>query len=193
MPGVASRPAAESDQVVKAVFLDRDGVLNANLERAGKPVAPVRLEELQLLDGAVSSVRALKAAGFLTIVVTNQPDVVTGLTPKVNVEAINREIARAMPIDAFFVCYHTDANNCSCRKPKPGLILAAAKAHNIDLPSSYLVGDRWRDIEAGQAAGCKTILVDNGYPQERPTQHSVMVSSLPEAVKWIMRSEGRIS
>ena len=175
--------------MVRAVFLDRDGVLNANLERSGKPVAPTRLEDLRLLDGAATAVQALKAAGFLTLVVTNQPDVATGRALQASVEAINSEIARAMPIDAFFVCYHLDADNCACRKPKPGLILAAAEAHSVDLPTSYLVGDRWRDIGAGRAAGCKTVLVDNGYPQERHANPSIMVSSLPEAVTWILRQE----
>lgn len=174
---------------MRAVFLDRDGVLNANVERAGKPVAPTRVADLRLLDGAIPALQALKAAGFLTIVVTNQPDVATGRVPQATVEAINSEIARAMPIDAFYVCYHTDADKCACRKPKPGLLLSAAGVHAVDLPSSYLVGDRWRDIEAGQAAGCKTVLVDNGYPQERISNPSVMVSSLPEAVTWILRLE----
>ena len=174
---------------MRAIFLDRDGVLNANLERAGKPVAPTRVEDLRLLDGVAPAVQALKAAGFLTIVVTNQPDVAAGRAPQATVEAINREIARAMPIDAFYVCYHADADNCACRKPKPGLLLSAAEAHGVDLPSSYLVGDRWRDIEAGQAVGCKTVLVDNGYPQEKYTNPSIVVSSLPEAVTWILRQE----
>lgn len=175
--------------MVRAVFLDRDGVLNANVDRAGKPVAPTRVEDLRLLDGVAPAVQALKAAGFLTIVVTNQPDVATGRASQTSVEDINREVARAMPIDAFYVCYHIDADNCACRKPKPGLLLSAAGAHGVDLPSSYLVGDRWRDIEAGQAVGCKTVLVDNGYPQERPCTPTVMVSSLPEAVTWILRLE----
>jgi len=172
--------------VVRAVFLDRDGVLNANLERHGKPVAPTSLAEFQILPGVEDAVCRLKRAGFLLVVVTNQPDVATGLTPKATVEAMHAEIRRRMPIDDIKICYHVDTDNCSCRKPKPGMILAAATEHGIDLASSYLVGDRWRDVEAGRAAGCLTIFVDYGYKQDGPNHPDKIVRSLPEAVAYIM-------
>src|SRR5690349_16170307 len=128
--------------MLKAVFLDRDGVINANLVRNGKPVAPTSLAEFRIFPGAADAVRRLKDAGFGIMVVTNQPDVRTGLTPKAAMEAMHNEIRCQMPIDDFFICFHLDADNCACRKPKPGLILEAAKKYNIDLASSYIVGDR---------------------------------------------------
>ena len=172
--------------MVKAVFLDRDGVINANVERDGKPVAPTSLAEFQILPGVAEAARRLKAGGFLLIVVTNQPDVATGRTSKATMEAMHAEISKQMPIDDFMICQHTDANHCACRKPKPGLILQAAEKHSIDLPSSTVVGDRWRDILAGQAAGCRTILVDWGYPQDKPTAADRTVRSLTEATDFIL-------
>jgi D-glycero-D-manno-heptose 1,7-bisphosphate phosphatase len=172
--------------MVRAVFLDRDGVINANLERNGKPVAPTSLAEFRILPGAADAVRRLKSAGFLVIVVTNQPDIRTGLTQKSAMEAMHDEIRRQMPIDDFFICFHIDADNCSCRKPKPGLILEAIAKYGIDPASSYVVGDRWRDILAGQAAGCRTIRVDNNFAEERPSSPDRVVKSLAEAADFIL-------
>jgi D-glycero-D-manno-heptose 1,7-bisphosphate phosphatase len=171
--------------MVKAVFLDRDGVINANLERNGKPVAPTSLAEFRILPGVPEAARRLKDAGFLLIVVTNQPDVATGRTPKATMEAMHAEIRKLMPVDDIMICLHVDADHCACRKPKPGLILEAAAKHGIELPSSYLVGDRWRDVLAGQAAGCRTIFVDYGYPQDQPATPDRTVKSLSEAAYLI--------
>jgi D-glycero-D-manno-heptose 1,7-bisphosphate phosphatase len=173
--------------MVKAVFLDRDGVINANLERNGKPVAPTSLAEFRILPGVEDAARRLKEAGFVLVVVTNQPDVANGLTPKATVEAMHEEIRRQLPIDDIMICFHADADNCSCRKPKPGMILEAAAKHAIDLAASYIVGDRWRDIEAGRAAGCGTIFVDYGYPQDQPAKPDTVVRSLSEAVEFILK------
>jgi D-glycero-D-manno-heptose 1,7-bisphosphate phosphatase len=172
--------------VVSAVFLDRDGVINANIERNGKPVAPTSLEQFQLLPGVEDAVARLKAAGYLVIVATNQPDVSTGLTPQSVVEAMHAEIRRRMPVDDIRVCYHVDKDQCTCRKPKPGLLLEAATAHGIDLATSYMVGDRWKDTEAGKAAGCLTVFVDFGYEQDGPNKPDIIVKSLPEAVTEIL-------
>jgi D-glycero-D-manno-heptose 1,7-bisphosphate phosphatase len=175
--------------MVKAVFLDRDGVINANLERDGKPVAPRTLAEFRILPGVVEAARRLKDAGFLLIVVTNQPDVRNGITPQATMEAMHAEIRRLLPIDDFMICLHADADQCNCRKPKPGLILQAAAKHGIDLPASTIVGDRWRDILAGQAAGCRTIFVDYGYVQDRPAAADRTVKSLAEAAAIILGCE----
>ena len=172
--------------MVSAVFLDRDGVINANIERNGKPVAPTLLEQFQLLPGAENAVARLKAAGYLVIVATNQPDVSTGLTPKSVVEAMHAEIRRRMPVDDIKACFHVDKDQCSCRKPKPGLILEAAAEHGIDLATSYMVGDRWKDTAAGKAAGCLTVFVDFGYEQDGPNKPDIVVKSLPEAVNEIL-------
>lgn len=175
--------------MVKAVFLDRDGVINANLERDGRPVGPTSLAEFRILPGVPEAARRLKDAGFLLVVVTNQPDVATGRTAKATMDAMHAEIRRLMPIDDFEICFHTDADDCSCRKPKPGLILEAAAKHGIDLAASTMVGDRWRDVLAGQAAGCRTIMVDHGYVQDRPSVPDRTATSLAEATKFILERD----
>jgi D-glycero-D-manno-heptose 1,7-bisphosphate phosphatase len=173
----------------RAVFLDRDGVLNANIVRDGKPYAPRAVEDFHLLPGVEDAVRRIKAAGFLAIVVTNQPDVAAGLTPRSVVDAMNAKLRQAVPLDDIKVCWHRDQDGCSCRKPKPGLLLEAATDWGIDLKSSYMIGDRWRDIEAGQAVGCTTILVDHGLVQEHATHPDLTTGSLAGAVALILARE----
>jgi D-glycero-D-manno-heptose 1,7-bisphosphate phosphatase len=172
---------------VKAVFLDRDGVLNEAMVRDGKPYPPATLNELKIYPEAAPAMARLKAAGYLLIVVTNQPDVARGTTPREAVEAINFAIGTALPIDDFLVCWHDGSDDCACRKPKPGLVLEAAGRYAIDLSRSFLIGDRWRDIDAGAAAGCRTILIDRHY-RERPPDHApdFRADSLAAAAEWIL-------
>jgi len=173
----------------RAVFLDRDGVVNRAVIRDGKPFPPANLEELEITPGTESALQDLKKRGFKLIIVTNQPDVARGLTSQAAVEKINQALATSLPLDDVFVCYHSDENNCDCRKPKPGMLLEAAQKHNIDLSRSYMVGDRWRDIDAGHNAGCKTILVDSGYNERAPARPpEARVKSLREAADWILQS-----
>ncbi len=172
-----------------AVFLDRDGVLNRALIRDGKPFPPDGIHHLEIVPDAASALKELKSHGFLLYVVTNQPDVARGNLTRAEVEAMHRKLASALPIDDIFVCYHDDADHCACRKPSPGMLFEAARKHNIDLSRSFLVGDRWRDIDAGHAAGCKTILIDHGYRERKPAQPpDATVHSLREAADWITRS-----
>ena len=170
-----------------AVFLDRDGVLNEPVVRDGKPYPPERPADLVVSPGADEAVRALRAAGFVLVVVTNQPDVARGTMPRATVDAINARLRAELPLDDVLVCAHDDADGCDCRKPRPGLLRAGAERHGIALGRSYLVGDRWRDIEAGTAAGCRTVLVDRGYA-ERPasTVPHARVASVLEAARWII-------
>lgn len=172
--------------VIRAVFLDRDGVINANVERDGKAVAPTRLEDFHFLPGVPQAIRQLKAAGFKIIVITNQPDLATGRTSQATVDAMHDRIRAELEIDDIKICAHLDKDNCHCRKPKPGMLLDAASEWGIDLPSSYLVGDRWRDMEAGRAAGCKTLFVDAGYEQEGPMRPDKIISSLIDAAEVIL-------
>lgn len=172
-----------------AVFLDRDGVLNRALVRDGKPSPPPGLGELELLPDVASSLADLKAKGFGLYVITNQPDVARGSRTRHSVEAIHEALTASLPIDDIFVCYHDDADNCACRKPKPGLLFEAQRKYNVDLSRSFMVGDRWRDIDAGHSAGCKTILINYGYREREPAQPpEASVRSLREAADWIMRS-----
>jgi D-glycero-D-manno-heptose 1,7-bisphosphate phosphatase len=170
----------------RAVFLDRDGVINANMERDGRPVAPTTLDEFRFLPGVEEAVRRLKAAGLLVIVVTNQPDIATGRTSRATVDAMHDLIRARLTIDDIKMCTHVDTDDCPCRKPKPGMILQAADERHIDLARSYVVGDRWRDVEAGRVAGCSTILVDYGCEQDRPCRPDKAVRSLPDAVNYIL-------
>lgn len=148
---------------VPAVFLDRDGVINRSMVRDGKPYPPVSLEELEIIPGAIDSLKKLADAGYLLIGVTNQPDVARGSQSREVVEAINFHIKMEMPVTAIFTCYHDNKDDCSCRKPKPGLILQGAREYDVDLAKSWMVGDRWKDISAGQAAGLRTVFVDYHY------------------------------
>jgi D-glycero-D-manno-heptose 1,7-bisphosphate phosphatase len=172
--------------VNKAVFLDRDGVINRAIVRSGRPYPPKDLSELEVFEGVLEALTALKSAKFMLIVVTNQPDVARGTTEKYAVETINRYLKSQLPLDEFRTCYHDDDEGCDCRKPAPGALLAAAKDHGIDMGSSYMVGDRWRDIEAGQRAGCKTIFIDYGYSERQPTHVDYTVQSLKDAMLVIL-------
>jgi D-glycero-D-manno-heptose 1,7-bisphosphate phosphatase len=167
-----------------AVFLDRDGVLNRTMFRNGRPIPPESLGELQILPGVQEALSNLKAAGYALVVVTNQPDIARGITTRDRVQALHRSLGEHLPIDEFRVCIHDDRDRCECRKPKPGLLLAAPY---YDVGRSVMVGDRWRDIDAGQAAGCQaTILIDYGYDEAILNEPTVRVPSLLEASRWIL-------
>jgi len=177
-----------SEGPAPAVFLDRDGVLNLPVVRDGKPYPPASVDELEICPAAPEALAALKRAGFRLYVVTNQPDVARGTQTRAAVERIHAALAAALPLDGFYVCYHDDRDGCQCRKPKPGLLLAAAAEHGIPLDGSYMIGDRWRDIEAGQRAGCRTVWLDFGYAERGPAAPpDTRVTSLAEAVTWILQ------
>ena len=171
----------------RAVFLDRDGVLTRALVRDGNAYAPITPAEMEIDADAPAALARLKAAGFLLLVVTNQPDVARGITRREDVETMHATLRAALPVDEIFVCYHDNQDACDCRKPKPGMLLAAAAAHGIDLAASFMVGDRWRDVDAGAAAGCRTIWIDRGY-RERASEHvpDARVDSLRAAAEWIV-------
>jgi len=170
----------------RAVFLDRDGVINRSHVRDGRPFAPVSLDGLEILPGVPQALQALRDAGFLNIVVTNQPDIATGKQSQETLDAMHARLMDELPLDAIKVCAHVDTDGCSCRKPQPGLLLEVTRDFNIDLAASYLVGDRWRDIEAGQRTGCKCLFIDYGYTEKQPVKPYVAVKSLSEAAGLIL-------
>jgi D-glycero-D-manno-heptose 1,7-bisphosphate phosphatase len=170
----------------RAVFLDRDGVINRAIVCDGKPYPPTTLEQLEILPGVPEALEELRAANYLLIVVTNQPDVARGTAKKEDVERINSILSSELPIDEFLTCYHDSCDGCDCRKPLPGSLLKAAKEHQIDLSKSFMVGDRWRDIEAGNSAGCKTFFINYRYTEQKPDAPDFIVSSLLEAKKIIL-------
>ena len=173
--------------MTRAVFLDRDGVINRPVVREGRPYPPSSIAELVILPDVPEALQRLRDNNFYLVVVTNQPDVARGTQTREVVEAMHALLKAQLPINDFRVCYHDDADNCACRKPKPGMILDAAYEFALDLSRSFLVGDRWRDIEAGRRAGCKTLFIDYQYAETNQSQPDVKVSSLVEAVTWILK------
>jgi D-glycero-D-manno-heptose 1,7-bisphosphate phosphatase len=155
----------------RAVFLDRDGVLNPMVERNGRWGAPLTADAFALYPWTAESVTRLKAAGLLCLVATNQPEIATRELDVEALEAMHRRLVREAAIDGVYVCPHRDADGCACRKPRPGLLEQAAREWGVELGRSFLVGDRWRDIEAAHAAGCTAILVDGPEPGRARPDH----------------------
>jgi D-glycero-D-manno-heptose 1,7-bisphosphate phosphatase len=183
--GTALNPA------VRAVFLDRDGVLNRAIVRDGKPYPPASLAELEIVENAAGSLARLKDLGFLLLVVTNQPDVARGTQTLDTIQTLHEAMRQTLPLDEFLICPHDDRDGCHCRKPLPGLLLEAQARYGIDLGSSFMVGDRWRDIDAGHAAGCRTVFLDHSYRERGPSlSPEAKVGSLQDAVDWIVRNAG---
>jgi D-glycero-D-manno-heptose 1,7-bisphosphate phosphatase len=172
----------------RAVFLDRDGVINRPILRDGKPYPPPSLADLRVLPGVREACQKLREAGFVLILVTNQPDIARGTRSAREVTEINSRLQRYLQFDDVRVCPHDDSERCQCRKPKPGLLLEAARTWNIDLASSFMVGDRWRDVQAGHTAGCQSIFVDHGYRERQPDGPFLRVHSLRQAAEWILRT-----
>jgi D-glycero-D-manno-heptose 1,7-bisphosphate phosphatase len=172
----------------RAVFLDRDGVINRAAVRDGKPYPPRHLTELRILPGVREACRSLRELGYLLILVTNQPDIGRGTADAEEVSAMHDHLRRYLRLDDVKVCPHDDAAQCECRKPKPGLLLEAAREWDIDLSASYFVGDRWRDIEAAQRAGCRAMFIDYGYSERRPEAPFLVVRSLRDAAGSVDQS-----
>lgn len=171
----------------RAVFLDRDGVLNRAVVREGKPYPPASLEEFEILPGVPEALEALAHSGFLLIVATNQPDVARGLQPRHVVEAMHQVLRDRLPLHDIKVCYEVDGPSNTCYKPKPGMLLDAACEYGIDLSNSYMIGDRWRDVGCGRAAGCFTIFIDRGYAERLRDEPDAVCADLPEAAALIVR------
>ena len=171
----------------KAVFLDRDGVIVIPQFREGRSFAPRRLEDLLLYPDAAGGLALLKANGFLLVVVSNQPDVGAGFISQAVMDEMNRRLMASFPLDAIKICPHTRAMMCDCRKPKPSLLFEAASELGIALSESFMVGDRISDIEAGKAAGCKTVFIDLDYAAEpKPEAPGFTVRSISEAARYIV-------
>ena len=177
----------------RAVFLDRDGVLNRPVVRDGLPFPPASLEEFELYPDVAEGCAQLKAAGFLLIVVSNQPDVGRGTQTREIVETMHEKLLNAVPtLDAIEVCYHAGERHgdpCDCRKPKPGMLLRAAGRHEIDLPQSFLIGDRWRDVDCAEAAGCRAVFIDHGYREPLREKPEFTVRTFREAVVTILDNQ----
>ena len=170
----------------RAVFLDRDGVLVRALAGEGAPRSARNLAELELMPDADEACTDLKEAGFALVVVTNQPEIARGTLDAETVTRQNDLLRAALPLDEIVVCPHDDEDGCDCRKPKPGMLLAAATRLDLDLAASFMVGDRWRDVEAGRRAGCRALFVDLQHDEQRGPEPDAVVRSLGDAVRWIL-------
>lgn len=169
-----------------AIFLDRDGVLNDVVWRDGKPASPRTVGELRIADGAAEAVRALRAAGYLTFVVTNQPDVRRGKMTAEALDAIHAALIQTVPVDEVRACLHDNIDACDCRKPKAGMLLDLAARWNIDLSASWMVGDMDRDVQCGRAAGAHTVLLGRDY--NSGSGADVVVPDLRQAAAWILHT-----
>jgi D-glycero-D-manno-heptose 1,7-bisphosphate phosphatase len=171
----------------RAVFLDRDGVINVSVVRNGKPFPPATLKDFVYLPGVEACIKQLRTAGYLVIVVTNQPDVASGIQSKEVIDSMHSKLYQDKLCDDIKVCFHKEEDDCNCRKPKPGMILEAALEWEISLKQSFMVGDRWRDVEAGKSAGCFTYFIDYQYQEKIPDSPDEIVSSLEDAGKSILQ------
>lgn len=168
-------------------------MLNQAFVRNGKPYPPATLEEFQILPGVAEALGALSRAGFLLIVATNQPDVASGKQRRDVVEAMHKQLRDALPLDDIKVCYELDSPASTCYKPKPGMLLEASREREIDLTRSYMVGDRWRDVGAGKAAGCATIFIDRGYAESLREAPDATCADLPHAAAFILQQSSVVN
>lgn len=157
----------------RAIFFDRDGVLNDVIVDGEGIRSPRALGEFRIKEGAREVVQRVKERGYLAIVVTNQPEVKRNLLDKDELDCMHAALKKELGVDDVLVCLHDNDDGCACRKPKPGMLLDAARKWNIDLSQSFIVGDTWRDVGAGEAAGVKTILIDADYNQASGADYRV--------------------
>jgi D-glycero-D-manno-heptose 1,7-bisphosphate phosphatase len=172
------------------VFLDRDGVLNRAFPEGGTTRPPMSVDELEILPGVPESLARLRGAGFALVVVTNQPDVARGRQTRGAVEAINARLCAELPLLDVFACYHDNADDCACRKPRPGLLLAAAEKWGLDLDGAYLIGDRWSDVAAAHAAGCRGVLVETPFSGAHRCSPDHTAADITGAADWILENAG---
>ena len=174
----------------RAAFLDRDGIINRKA-REGEYVT--RWEDMEILPGVAEAIALLNQAGFCVIVVSNQRCVARELITTGELDALHQRMCQALvsagaKIDAIYYCPHENRPACRCRKPQPGLLLDAARAYNIDLAASWMIGDSKADMEAGRSAGCKTALMAGSDESSKPEPDMILVSLL-DGVQQILRRE----
>jgi D-glycero-D-manno-heptose 1,7-bisphosphate phosphatase len=174
----------------RVVFLDRDGVLNRAFPEGGTTRPPMSVDELEMLPGVPEALARLRGAGFALVVVTNQPDVARGKQTRAAVEAINARLAAELPLLDVFACYHDNSDDCPCRKPRPGLLLAAAARWDLDLAGAFLIGDRWSDVAAAHAAGCRGVLVETPFSAAHRCSPDHRAADIAGAVAWILDTAG---
>jgi D-glycero-D-manno-heptose 1,7-bisphosphate phosphatase len=170
----------------KAIVFDRDGVLNEVVVIDGVPHPPESLADLVIRSGVREGIRRLRLDNYLIFCLTNQPDVARGKLDLGELSRINDFLASELGIQEFFVCPHDDSDNCLCRKPKPGGVNYFLTKYNLDPSETFVIGDRWKDIDAGNAAGCKTIHIDGGYSEKRATNYTFSTVSFSKAIDFVL-------
>ena len=173
----------------KAIFLDRDGVINEIIIRNGKLSVPYSLKEFKILPGVLEAINLFKKTGFLCVVVTNQPEIGSGDFSNEDLKSIHDFMKDTLSLDTVYFCPHNLDGRCDCRKPKPGMIRRAVEEFGIDLSKSFIIGDRWRDMEMGKAVGCRTILINSEATRldNRIVNADFTADNLLEAAKLITK------
>ena len=172
----------------KAIFFDRDGVLNAIKRINNKPFPPDNVDELELFPDVRDKLKFLKKLGFYLFLVTNQPDYKRGKQLKKNIVKINSLVKSFYQLDDTFTCWHAYDGQCECRKPKPGMIINASLKYKIYTSKSFMIGDRWKDIEAGNKAGCRSIFLDYNYDEKKPDKYDYSTNSIQDSIDWIIKN-----
>jgi len=171
----------------KAIFFDRDGILNKSIIIDSKPYSPRNLKEFKINYFLKKYINFFKKKNFLIIVITNQPDVGSGLVSKNLVVSFNKKLKREFLFNSLYVCYDTD-NKSFFKKPNPGMLFLAKKKHNIDMSKSYFVGDRWKDMEASHRAGVRGLFVDFNYKEKKPVKYFEKFSSLYKTMIYLKKN-----
>ncbi len=178
--------AARGKKARTAIF-DRDGVINRIVMRDGAPASPRNMEEFIIDPEAPAALGRLKAAGFRIYVASNQPDLArSNVAPEI-IDAMTAAILAALPIEAVRICPHDDGDGCDCRKPRPGMLLGLARDFGFDLHGAFMIGDTWKDVHAGRAAGCATILLERDY--NRGVVADFKAAALSAAIDLILADE----
>lgn len=171
----------------KAIFFDRDGVLIEAVVKNKKPFSIKKIKDLKFLINDNEIFLKLKNLGYKLIIVTNQPDVARNKISEKFVDDVNSAIKKKYFIDYAYTCLHDDISNCSCRKPKNGLLIEAQRDFNLNIKKCFLIGDRWKDISAAESSGCKSIFIDYNYDEKKPEKYTFKVNSISEAINIILK------
>lgn len=147
----------------KAVFIERDGVLNEVKTGPKHQITPLTLDEFKVKKEAEPALKKLKAAGFVLIVTSNQPGLSRGYQSRRELDRMHDIVKRCFPLDDLLVCPHDESDHCPCRKPRPGLLIEAAFKWHLNLDHSFVISDKWQDAEAARTAGCTSLLVQSPW------------------------------
>src|SRR2546425_1474666 len=169
----------------RAVFIERDGILNEVGVGPKNPIVPLTLEEFRIKKEAEPSLKKLKKAGFVLIVTSNQPGLSRGYQSRRELDRMHDLVKRCFPIDDLMICPHDESDHCPCRKPRPGLLIEAAFKWHLNLDHSFVISDKWQDAEAARTAGCTSLLLKSPYVGQ--VHHDFVLSDLETIVEKILR------